>query len=158
MKFHCKKCGQKLSAEENQRGRIVYCPTCNSMLTVPVEGDEPESNPVTLNCDLSKSFDRQHEDMVWGTGDARKPKETDKTDDEIERSATGFTKAMAFLTWATMVVWLLLSVLNLIAGVEGGKVMVMLLGAPIVAVIAILCNFLKTMVRLQAGIYKNTKS
>ena len=44
MKFYCRKCGQKLSADESQAGRVVYCPSCNGMMTVPLPG-QPVHEP-----------------------------------------------------------------------------------------------------------------
>lgn len=42
MKFYCRKCGQRLSAEESQAGRVVYCPSCNAMMTVPQPGQQEQ--------------------------------------------------------------------------------------------------------------------
>jgi len=45
IKFYCENCGQKLSAEENQSGVTMPCPSCSSLITIPINPNPVDKEP-----------------------------------------------------------------------------------------------------------------
>lgn len=40
--FHCWRCGQKISVPDNMQGKLLPCPGCERLLTVPPGADVPK--------------------------------------------------------------------------------------------------------------------
>lgn len=68
-KFYCSKCGQRLEAQDEWRGRKVQCPSCNAVIAIPEEEENQSEFEATPSSPTQNppepSFDKT---FLWISG------------------------------------------------------------------------------------------
>jgi len=104
MKFYCTNCGQKLSAEDDQKGTKILCPQCSAAIVVPVRTASCNSTSVqnqttwwyyTLNNQQQGPVDEQVAITLIKSGVLSKETQV-WTDGMAEWQEAGYTKLQRY--------------------------------------------------------------
>jgi len=104
IKFYCTNCGQKLSAEDDQKGTKILCPQCSAEIVVPVRTASCESKDVqnqstwwyyTLNNQQQGPVDEQVAITLIKSGVLTKETQV-WTDGMTEWQQVGYTKLQRY--------------------------------------------------------------
>ena len=145
IKFYCKKCGQKLGAEEEWVGMVTYCPNCNESVVVPFETEQNEPQVMRIHTTDVKVEDKPLDD-----------KPVEHENDNVAGKIKVFLRAMLLFIVAFHALWLFKGAYIMARGCDAGFYR-FCYGLLSLAVSSLLYGFCNSLFAVLLGIYENMK-